>query len=298
MRCPKNLVPMHEALRDFLIYIASEKGLAQNSIAAYRRDITAFIKFQDLQRLEELTEEHIVAFLTARHAQNYAEASQARALVALKVFFRFLKREGYLSRDLAEFLSSPKLWVRLPEVLDSNEMEALLRQPDPATPTGARDRAILELLYASGLRVSELCSLSLYSVDDTFVRVKGKGGKERLVPLGEKALQAIDQYLTHFRSAYNSEREQALFVSSRGKAMNRVTIWQMIKKYAASAGIKKPISPHTMRHSFATHLLNQGADLRVIQEMLGHSNISSTDRYTHVDASHLQAAFDAFHPRK
>jgi integrase/recombinase XerD len=288
---------MNEAIRDFLIYIASEKGLAQNSIAAYKSDLIALKVFLSTTTLEELREEHLVAFFSERTEQNYAASSRARALVAFKVFFRFLKREGYLERDLAEFLNSPKLWKRLPEVLDSKEIEKLLQQPDPAAPQGVRDRAILEVLYATGLRVSELCSLSLYSVGETFVRVKGKGGKERLVPIGEKALQAIDEYLVQLRDHYDSEKQQALFLSQRGKPMDRIALWRMIKKYAAQAGIKKPLSPHTLRHSFATHLLNNGADLRVIQEMLGHSSISSTDRYTQVNASQLQAAFAAFHPR-
>lgn len=294
---------MHDTrfINDFLVYLASEKGLAQNSIDAYRRDLEAFAGFfglKDLPGLEEIGEEHLVAFLAQMASQQYADASRVRALMALKVFFRFLKREGYLKHDLALHLSSPKLWQRLPQVLDSEEVQRLLQQPDGSTAMGARDRAILEVLYASGLRVSEVCSLTLYSVDDTFVRVKGKGGRERLVPIGAKALEAVDHYLTHFRDSSDSERQQALFVSRGGRAMDRVAIWRMIKRYAAKAGIAKPMSPHTLRHSFATHLLNNGADLRVIQEMLGHSSISSTDRYTHVSPTHLQEAFDAFHPRK
>lgn len=290
---------MQYILNDFLLYLASEKGLAQNSIDAYRRDLEAFTEFLKPKFCpEEIAEEHLVAFLADRAGKQYADASRMRALMALKVFFRFLKREGYLKQDLAVHLSSPKLWQRLPEVLDGDEIQRLLQQPDASTPIGARDRAILEVLYASGLRVSEICTLTLYSVDDTFVRVKGKGGKERLVPIGSKALQAVDHYLTHYRGASDSERQQALFVSRGGKTMDRIAVWRMIKRYARQAGIAKRLSPHTLRHSFATHLLNNGADLRVIQEMLGHSSISSTDRYTHVSPTRLQAAFNSYHPRK
>lgn len=278
--------------------MASEKGLAQNSIEAYRRDLEAFFKFLDSKRLEDILEADLIAFLSRLEQQQYAAASRARALMALKVFFRFLKREGHLKQDLAQHLVSPKLWQRLPEVLDPDEVERLLQQPDASTPIGARDKAILEVLYASGLRVSEVCSLTFYSVDDTFVRVKGKGSKERTVPIGAKALEAVDHYLTHFRCATDSETNQALFVTEKGKPINRTAVWIMVKQYAKQAGISKRLSPHTLRHSFATHLLNNGADLRVIQEMLGHSNISSTDRYTHVSPTHLQAAFAAFHPRK
>ncbi|MCE5317838.1 MAG: site-specific tyrosine recombinase XerD [Parachlamydia sp.] len=289
---------MQASLKDFLIYLTSEKGLAHNSIEAYRRDLEAFFTFLNAKCLEDLLEADLVAFLTMLEQRQYAASSRARALMALKVFFRFLKREGHLKRDLAKHLISPKLWQRLPEVLDPDEVESLLNQPDASTLSGARDKAILEVLYASGLRVSEVCSLTLYSVDDTFVRVKGKGSKERTVPIGSKALQAVDHYLTHYRDASDSSTEEALFVSEKGKPMNRTAVWSMVKRYASQAGISKRLSPHTLRHSFATHLLNNGADLRVIQEMLGHSNISSTDRYTHVSPTRLQAAFDAFHPRK
>lgn len=288
---------MHQ-LKDFLIYIASEKGLAQNSIEAYRRDLESFFTFLDSKPLEDILEADLIAFFTWLEKQKYATASRARALIALKVFFRFLKREGHLKKDLAQHLVSPKLWQRIPEVLDPDEVERLIQQPDASTPIGARDKAILEVLYASGLRVSEVCSLTLYSIDETFLRVTGKGSKERTVPIGVKALQAVDHYLTHYRSATDSETEEALFVTEKGKPMNRTSVWSMVKQYAKQAGISKRLSPHTLRHSFATHLLNNGADLRVIQEMLGHSNISSTDRYTHVSPTHLQAAFNAFHPRK
>jgi integrase/recombinase XerD len=215
-------------------------------------------------------------------------------LIAVKVFFRYLKREGMIPQDPTLHLDTPKLWQLIPEVLSCEEVERLLAAPDQESPVGARDRAILEVLYASGLRVSEVCSLNIQDLDDTTLRVKGKGGKERVVPIAEVAVKAVDDYLTRFRG---EQEEEALFLNERGKRMDRQLVWKQIKFYAKKAGIDKRISPHTLRHSFATHLLDNGADLRVIQEMLGHASIATTDRYTHVSQHHLKSAFDAFHPR-
>lgn len=228
--------------------------------------------------------------------QAYATASRSRALIAIKVFMAFLKREGILKENVSEHIETPKLWQKIPAVLNCEEVEALLKQPDITTLQGARDKAILEVLYSSGLRVSEVCTLGIYDVADHFVRVRGKGSKERLVPLGKKASDAIDEYIGKFRPE-TEEDKSPLFLSSRGKKMDRQAIWSMIKQYAKQAGITKNISPHTLRHSFATHLLDNGADLRIIQDMLGHASISSTDRYTHVSKAHLRAAFESCHPR-
>lgn len=285
---------MDEQLNDFLSYIASEKGLSRNTIESYRRDIIHFISFleeQKISTLDAIQEMHIVRFLATLHDKHQASSSISRALIAIKVFCRFLKREGLIKHNAALYLDTPKIWQLIPEVMTTHEVELLLKQPDPSTSLGARDQAILELLYASGMRVSELCSLSIHAADETFVRVKGKGSKERLVPIGKKAVQAIDHYLVNFR---DGDRNESLFVSQKGGRIDRIDVWKMIKKYAKKAGITKNISPHTMRHSFATHLLDNGADLRVIQEMLGHASISSTDRYTHISRSHLQKAFDQF----
>ena len=194
-------------------------------------------------------------------------------------------------------MDTPKLWQTIPTILSVDEIQAILAQPDINHPIGQRDLAILELLYSSGLRVSELCDLSIYSVDDQYVRVFGKGRKERLVPLGKKALKAVDNYLIHVRDLYDSKEEQHLFLTNRGKPLDRIAVWKMVKKYTSKANITKVISPHTFRHSFATHLLDNGADLRIIQEMLGHANISSTDRYTHVSSAQLQNAFQRCHHR-
>ena len=276
-------------LIDFIAYLRSEKGLSPHSIEAYERDVHAFLEASELP----FNQRHIIDHLASLHARGLAPASIARALIALKVFCRFLYREKILDKDMGLGLDSPKLWQLIPEVLTCEEVSSLLEAADTSTYAGARDHAILETLYATGIRVSELCSLTLYSVDDTSVKVMGKGGKERVVPLGAPALGAIDRYLGRREQFENP----ILFLTEKGKPLDRIAIWRMVKCYAQRAGIMKSISPHTLRHSFATHLLENGADLRIIQEMLGHASIATTDRYTHVSASHLQQAFTQFHPR-
>lgn len=291
---------MNEDLDDFLSYIGSEKGLSINTIEAYNRDALSFIAFlekQGIHSFKAVTRSHIVDFLAHLNDRGYASSTICHHLIALKVLFRFLKREGGIQNNVALYLETPKLWQLIPEVLTTDEVEALLQQPDPQHPIGARDKAILELLYSSGLRVSEVCTIQIYDVDDEYVKVFGKGQKERLVPLGQYALAAIDHYLLHYRSQCDSEKEKTLFVTKNGRPLDRISIWRMIKNHAKKGGITKSISPHTLRHSFATHLLDNGAELRVIQEMLGHANINSTERYTHVSRTHLQKAFTAFHPR-
>ena len=225
--------------------------------------------------------------------KNHASSSLSRYLISLKVFFRYLKKEKIISSDPTIHLENPKLWQLIPEVLSLEETEKLLNMPDPSCFLGARDHAILSVLYASGLRVSELCGLNLIDVSEDHVRVKGKGNKERIVPIAQVALSRIDHYLKEFRK----DKEEALFITQRGKRIDRIAVWERIKWYAKKAGIEKNISPHTLRHSFATHLLENGADLRVIQEMLGHANIATTDKYTHISHKHLQNAFSKFHPR-
>lgn len=285
---------------DFLSYIGSEKGLAVNTIEAYQRDIAAFFAFirkKGLTAIEQVDEEHLMDFVASLQAAGYASSSIVRNLIAIKVLCRFLKREGNLPTNFSLYFATPKAWQLIPTVLSYEEIERLLEAPDIETLQGSRDKAMLEIMYACGLRVSEVCSLKIYDVDDEYVRVMGKGKKERLVPIGFKAIQAVDHYLHHYRSLVESEKSKELFVSSRGKPIDRVSVWRMIKTYMKKAGILKNISPHSLRHSFATHLLENGADLRVIQEMLGHASISSTDRYTQISKSRLQKSFDEFHPR-
>jgi integrase/recombinase XerD len=283
-----------QEVEDFLSYLLSEKGLARNTIEAYKRDIALFLSSCGSGSIKTAGENEIIAFLAMLKKQDYASASIYRALIAIKVFFRFLKKERIVAHDPTSHLESPKLWQLIPDVLTFQEVKQLLAMPDTQSETGARDKAILEVLYASGLRVSEVCSLNIQDLDDCFVRVQGKGGKERLVPIAKTAVDAVDQYLQYFRA--NAE-EKALFLGAKGKRIDRIAIWKRVKYYASKAGIAKQISPHTLRHSFATHLLENGADLRVIQEMLGHANIATTDRYTHISGQHLNDSFHTFHPK-
>lgn len=291
---------LNQFKQDFIIHLRSERGLSSNTVEAYERDVAAFIAHLSQKNIHAITEvlsDHAVDFIGEMKRQGFASASTCRTLIAIKVFFRFLYREDVLDKDLGVFLDTPKLWQTLPEVLSYNEVEALLQQPDMETPAGIRDKAIIELLYASGLRVSELCGLGLYDIDDEQIRVMGKGSKERLVPIGKMALDAVDAYLMKVRSNFESDKEKKLFLTEKGKPIDRHLVWRLIKDYSKKANITKNISPHTLRHSFASHLLDNGADLRVIQEMLGHAHIASTDRYTHLSRSHIQEAFHAFHPR-
>lgn len=290
---------MQTDLEDFSSYLLSEKGMSLHTLEAYRRDVRTFLDFLErghVCRREDIEQQHIIDFLTLKKSQSYAPASISRAFIAIKVFFRFLKREGLITQNCTVLLETPKVWQLIPDVLSVEEMELLLNQPDTQSRVGVRDRAILEVLYSSGLRVSELCQLKIRDVDDHYVRIKGKGGKERIVPIGTKAIEAIDRYLA-FRDGEENANQEALFVGPRNRPIDRVAVWKLIKRYSCQAGITKTIFPHTFRHTFATHLLDNGADLRVIQEMLGHASISSTDRYTHVSCTHLQEAFQKFHPR-
>lgn len=286
-------------LSNFLCYLTSEKGHSPHTIEAYRRDIKHFITFiveKGVKSFTAVTSIHMIDFLAFLHASGYASATTSRALIALKVLFRFLKREGIIAENCALYIETPKTWQKIPTVLSYEECLKLLKQPDIQGPNGARDVAIMELLYSSGLRATELCGLKIIDVDDDAVKVFGKGGKERLVPIGRAAIEAIDNYLLYERCKFEGEEER-LFLTRYGKPLNRIELWKIIKKHAHDAGLCKNISPHTLRHSFATHLLDNGADLRIIQEMLGHASINSTERYAHVSKKQLQDAFERCHPR-
>lgn len=289
---------MQSWIDNFFSYLGSEKGLAQNTLISYRRDIEMlfiFLEENKISSFEQIKDADIIDFLAILKAKDYATSSICRAMISVKSLFRFLKREKVVEKNIALSLDSPRMWQLIPEVLTVAEVEDLLKAPDVNTMIGARDKAIFQIIYASGLRVSEVCSLDLQDVNDEFVRVKGKGGKERIVPIAKMAVEAIDHYLLFYRK--KNDREKALFIGGKGKRIDRTLVWKRIKFYAKVARIDKKISPHTLRHSFATHLLENGADLRVIQEMLGHSNISTTDRYTHISQQHLIKAFETFHPR-
>ncbi len=287
---------MDNQLLDFLDYIRTEKGLSPNTVEAYGRDLHLLREFLQGKRWQETTPETILSFLSHLRERSYASSSICRILVTAKVFFRFLKKEGAISVDLGRYFETPKVWQLIPEVLSLEEVNELLAQPKTDDPVGSRDKAILELLYATGMRVSELCQLRICDLNDTFVKVLGKGKKERVIPVGKQAIDAVDQYLSRFRT-HSGDENGPLFLSSRGKPINRLLVWERIKGYARSAGIEKEVSPHTLRHSFATHLLENGADLRLIQDMLGHEDIGTTDRYTHVTGKRLKSAFESFHPR-
>ncbi len=290
---------MKEFIKSFILFISAERGLALNTIEAYQRDLERFVVFLNTQgvgNLDSVEQSAITNFLGFLREKGYSSSSICRALMAIKVWMRYLKREGVIQVNPSLYLDTPKLWQTIPDVLSANEVDRLLSAPDTSSFIGSRDQAILELLYGSGLRVSELCQLGLYDVNDEHVRVQGKGGKQRLVPVGSKAIAAIDHFLLHHRT--ESIPDAILFPSSKGKRINRVTVWKRVKVYAEKAGISKKISPHSLRHSFATHLLDNGADLRVIQELLGHADIGTTDRYTHVGIQRLQDSFHKLHPRE
>lgn len=279
---------MNRDLKDFTHFLA-ERGLSPHTIEAYERDVLLLLAFCDYKSLNQ---EMILSFLAHLKSQNYAPTSIHRILMGIKVFFRFLVKEKIVEKNPFDLLEAPSLWKTIPAFLSIEEAKSLLEAPSRETFLGARDGAILELLYSTGLRVSEACQLNLLDVGDTFLKVMGKGNKERVVPIGKRALESLDHYL-----GLRNSPEKALFLSQRGKRIDRLTIWEIVKKYARKAAIDKEISPHTLRHSYATHLLEGGADLRVIQELLGHSNIATTDRYTHLNQSHLKEAFSKFHNR-
>ncbi|MFN0065558.1 MAG: site-specific tyrosine recombinase/integron integrase [Chlamydiales bacterium] len=283
---------MNNFVEEFTIFLRAEKGLALNTIESYERDVRKLATFLEK---ECLSQDSLYRFLSQLKKQGYASSSIARCMISLRIFFRFLFRENYVDQNFSHYVETPKIWQLIPDVLTQGEIVRLLQTPDPSTLLGARDRAILEVFYASGLRCSELCQLKIEDVSDTQVRVLGKGGRERIVPIGTKAIEALDHYLLCFRDQHEGSK---LFLSQRGRPLDRIAVWKMIKRRAKEAGILKNIFPHTLRHSFATHLLEEGAELRVIQEMLGHATIATTDRYTHISRSHVQAAFEKFHPKK
>ena len=290
-------------LDEFINYMNIERGLSGNTTYSYRSDIEKFISFlggKGKQGFEEVKRDDVMDFLMAEKDRGLQPRSLARALVAIRMFFRFMTIEGYLRRDVTEVIESPRLWKLLPQVLSISEVELLLKQPDISTTQGLRDRAVLELLYASGLRASELVGLRVEDVNlqSGFVQAWGKGGRERIVPLGRKAAKAIGEYLEKSRPLLLKKKNSPhLFISRLGKHFTRGWLWCLMKKYITQAGIKKKVSPHTLRHSFATHILSRGADLRVIQELLGHSNIGTTQIYTHVDRERLKEVHRKFHPR-
>jgi len=290
---------MNDFLLLYLDYLAVEKGLAKNSLASYRTDLTKFSEWLDDKPLDRVKRQDIVRYFQSLRSAGISARSVARALAALRGFFRFLVRERHLKHDPTENVDNPKLWSTLPKSLQPSEVEALLAAPDRKTPDGLRDAAMLELLYATGLRVSELIHVKVehLELDAGFLRTFGKGSKERIVPFGDSARKAIAAYAEQGRPAFDRRNDPHLFLTNRSRPMSRQSFWMKIVKYARQAGIRSHISPHVLRHSFATHLLENGADLRSVQLMLGHSDISTTQIYTHVSRARLQKLYDQFHPR-
>ena len=298
---PPHTPPPFPPLADaFLEYLLIEKGLAENTLAAYRADIEDFAAFiaASCLALPEVDEDILLLYLTHLKNRDLAGRSLARRLSSLRGLFAFGLKEGLLSSDPVEFLSNPKLPRTLPDVLSCAEVEAILNIPDLHEKLGFRDRTMLELLYASGLRVSELCALRPLDFDPQadILRVFGKGAKERLTPVHAGAARLLGDYLQHWRPLF-SPKDDKIFLNRSGKGLSRQAVWKLIQKYTARAGIRKSVSPHSFRHSFATHLLDGGADLRTVQLLLGHSDITATEIYTHVQTGRLQSIHRKYHPR-
>lgn len=292
-----------EELSLFLDFVSIEKGLSKNTLMAYSRDLKRYLAFLSKQKIGSLsltTRKEIMDFLIAERGRGLEPSSVSRELVAIRMFHRFLAQEGRLKEDVTEALEAPKLWRHLPEYLSLQEVEALLGAPNVRKAQGLRDQAILELMYATGIRATEVTRLDVgyLSFAEGTLRVLGKGDKERMVPVGGAAQKSVARYLSRVRAKWvRGRQESALFVTRLGRRMSRVSVWGILKKYARQARLKKKIFPHILRHSFATHLLENGADLRVVQELLGHSDIATTQIYTHVERSRLKSIHQKFHPR-
>ena len=294
---------MKAFIDDFMNYISVERGLARNTLLAYRRDLDKYIDYlaqKGIKSSEQVNQEHVSNFMFDLKKHEMSPTSICRNLAAVKMFHRFLVRENLSKEDPTTLVDTPKLWMRIPSVLTQPEIESMIAAASGKKPQQIRDQAILEIFYASGLRVSELSDLKTSSIDYNvgFVRAVGKGSKERIIPLGMKAREAIGKYLLKARPALlKTQVNDVLFLSRLGKKISRQSLWAVIKFYAKKANIKKTIKPHTLRHTFATHLLEHGADLRSVQEMLGHADISTTQIYTHVDKERLKTVHKQFHPR-
>ncbi|AUW95445.1 site-specific tyrosine recombinase XerD [Sulfobacillus thermotolerans] len=290
---------MDQWVDEFRYYLRFERNLSVNTIDSYGRDLQDYMQFLD-NYPEAGTEAAVVAYMEYLQNTKKSEATQARRLAAIKAFYRFLIREQHITNDPTELLVAPKMPRKLPGVLSVDQVTRLIEAPDVSKETGIRDRAMLEMLYATGLRVSELCHLTVddWWADPGRIRCLGKGSKERFVPLGRMAMVWLLRYLDVSRPILVKDSSvKTLFLSRQGKGLTRQGFWKVLKKYAAGLGVTQTITPHTLRHSFATHLLENGADLRAVQEMLGHQDISTTQIYTHVSQNRLRPVYDKTHPR-
>jgi len=294
---------MKKLLDQFLNHLSIEAGLSSNTIESYRRDLERYIKFlqeNKIDQVDKVTEEAITNLIVLLSGMGLRSSSIARNLTSIRSFHKFLVTEGYSDSNPAGALESPKLWRKLPTVLNVKEMEKLLDKPTENDPLSLRDKAILEFLYATGVRISELINAKRknFLSEVKLVRVIGKGQKERIIPIGKEAIKATVRYLHEVRPQLaNENSEDFLFLNRRGRPFSRMGLWKILRKYVNQTGIKKKVSPHTIRHSFATHLLEGGADLRAVQEMLGHADISTTQIYTHLDREYLKQEHRDHHPR-
>jgi integrase/recombinase XerD len=295
---------MNEYLQQYLTFLRFERNLSENSIQAYHNDLHRYVSFlqsQDIRRVDQIKESHIRRLLQMLSEVGLSSPSLARNLSAIRSFHKFLIAEDVLTQDPCEHLVGPKIRRYLPDVLSFPEIDAILISINLDRPFGIRDRAMIELLYASGLRISELLTLPVREIyfKEGFVRILGKGSKERLVPTSERALHWIRRYLDQTRPSLDRRHgsQGITFLNARGKPLSRMGFWKILKAHISNSGIKKEVHPHTFRHSFATHLLEGGADLRAVQEMLGHADISTTQIYTHLDRTYLKQVYQEFHPR-
>lgn len=295
---------MRDAIEAFLQFLELEKGYSGNTLAAYRNDLEQFAQAMEEEGIsswEQVNQDVIIDYIMSLREREYASSTVARKIAALKSFFHFLAAEEIISDDPTLNLDSPKVKKRLPVTLSYEEVERLLDAPKGSSPKAIRDKALLELLYATGMRVTELVSLDLEDINlaSATVRVRqGKGSKERIIPIHSRAVEALREYLAKARRMLlKSPDERALFLNHRGERLTRQGLWLIIKQYVREAGIKTEVTPHTLRHSFATHLLNGKADLRHVQELLGHANISTTQIYTHISSERLREIYDESHPR-
>ncbi len=286
-------------IEEYMNFLTFEKGLADNSIVSYKSDINIFLEFLQKNKIKNINEDEIIDYIFYMKAKKYSELSIARALVSIRNFYNFLMREKKILRNPFENMDSFKTHKKIPEVLSKDDIEKLINTPDLSKREGIRDKAIMELLYGAGIRVSELINIELTDInlEEKIIRCFGKGSKERVVPVGDYLIDAVSNYLDIRNTFVKKEFSQYLFLTRRGTKFTRMGIWKIVKNYAKKAGISKDVYPHIFRHSFATHLLSGGADLRSVQEMLGHSDISTTQIYTHVDKSRLKKIHKQFHPR-
>ncbi|MBU4483909.1 site-specific tyrosine recombinase XerD [bacterium] len=294
---------LNQIIDTYLNYLRVEKHLANNTLEAYGHDLRQFAELLSSKKMDEvelIREQHVLAFMVWLYKeQGLKSESVARHLVTVRGLFQFLFREKIILVDPTQHIEFPKGWKRIPHFLNLQQIDALLAQPNQSTPQGIRDHAMFQLMYAAGLRISELVSITVggLNLESGYVIPFGKGSKERIVPIGIEAIKAIRKYLEEVRPGQQKTLDDSVFLSRLGKKMSRQAFWNLVKRYAWTAGIKINVTPHMLRHSFATHLLENGADLRSIQTMLGHVDISTTEIYTHVSKKHLKELYDKYHPR-